>query len=131
MTSNGEAKVPNLRETRKEMAASRRRHPAGKALPAKAPVKKAPAKAAAKKAVDKTATPKLRWKLLAERTPGNFAVPQEGSCNGHTWQILQADSGWRVVHRDPSGKETTLTEKPVGYGAAYRLCVDAAKAVAA
>lgn len=43
------APVTNLHETRKEMAAAKAAHPAGKATPAKkAPAKKAPAKAAAK-----------------------------------------------------------------------------------
>jgi hypothetical protein len=49
--------VPNLRETRKEQAAARRGHPAGKAAPAKAGAPKP----AAKKRADATAAPKLRW----------------------------------------------------------------------
>jgi hypothetical protein len=44
---------------------------------------------------------------------------------------LRADGGWTGVHKDASGKERTVTEKPVGYAAAGRLVLDAAKAVAA
>jgi hypothetical protein len=133
------APVANLRqarkaqaEARKAEAAAKQRHPAGKQAPAKQPAKKAPAKPATPtKPADKTDAPKVRWELLEERTAGNRAVPQVGRCGGHSWTIQRADGGWNVVHTDPSGKQTTLTEKPVGYGPAGKLVLAAAKAVAA
>ena len=117
MTSNEKAATPNLRDTKKEMAAARRRHPAGKALPpAKAPAKKAAPKPAAKEA-----SAKLRWKLLKERQPGLTAVPQVGSCQGHSYRIEGDAKAWTVTHVTPNGKETVLTEKPVGYAQAYKV----------
>jgi hypothetical protein len=77
-----------------------------------------------------TATPKLRWTLLEERQPGKTAVPATATCGGHTWAIQQADGGWTVVHTSTTGKKATLTPKPVSYGAAYQMCVDAARKVA-
>jgi hypothetical protein len=59
MNATQAPKVSNLRETRREMAEARKRHPAGKAAPAKAPAKKAPAK----KAAAKTGAAKLRWQF--------------------------------------------------------------------
>jgi hypothetical protein len=123
MTTNGNEPVLNLRETRKQIAAARRNHPAGKQTPAKAPAKKAPAKAPAKKAAPaKPATPKVRWTRLQE---GTGAVEQDATCGGHTWQIRRADGGWTVTQ---DGKQ--LTEKPVAYAEAGRVVLAAAKAVA-
>jgi hypothetical protein len=114
MTNPENAPVLNLRETRKQMAASKWAHPAGK----KAPAKKAPAKAPAK-----AASVKVRWTRLQE---GTGAVEQDATCGGHTWQIRKADGGWTVAQ---DGKQ--LTEKPIAYAAAGRVVLDAAKAVAA
>jgi hypothetical protein len=123
MTNQNAAPVANLREARKEMAAAKRRHPAGKQAPAKAPAKKLPAKAPAKKAAAK-ATTKVRWTRLQE---GTGAVEQDATFGGHTWQIRRADGGWTVTQ---DGK--LLTPKPIAYAAAGRLIVEAArKAVAA
>jgi hypothetical protein len=121
----------NLHETRKEMAAAKRRHPAGKQAPAKTPAKKAPArKAPAKKAAPKQATSKLRWEVADKDTRGK-AVPATGTCGGHTWAITGGGKEWTVTHTSSTGRKTVLTDKPVSYAAAYRLCVEAArKAVA-
>jgi hypothetical protein len=120
----------NLRSSRKEPAAARRRaaQTAGKPTAAK-PAARTPAKKATPKPAKK-ATATVRWTLLEERQPGKGAVPMDGSCAGHTWAVRRAEGGWTVTHTDPAGKATLLTEKPVAYGTAYDLVRDAAKAVA-
>lgn len=129
MTAN-EQPVANLRAARTEQA--KRRHPAGSALPAKALANKAtPKPLLAVSASNKTAAPKLRWHLHEERKPGKAAVPQTATYAGHQWMVTQAEGGWTVTHKAPSGRETILTEKPVSYASAYRVAVEAAKAVAA
>jgi hypothetical protein len=61
-TTPATAPVTNLRQTRKEMAAAKQAHPAGKAAPAKAtkaaPAKKAPA---AKATTEKPSVAKKMW----------------------------------------------------------------------
>jgi hypothetical protein len=69
----------------------------------------------------------MRWQLLEERVPGKSAVPQVGTCQGHSYTITAVEGGWQVVHKTPAGKETLLTEKPVGYAAAYKVAVAAAR----
>jgi|SRR6516165_5719079 hypothetical protein len=117
------AAIPNLRETRKQMAKSRQAHPAGKAQPkpaAKAPPKKAPAK---KAAPAKPATPKVRWTRLEDKTG---AVEQDARLGDHLWEIRRADGGWHVTQ---DGKR--LTETPVPYAQAGRLVLDAARTAVA
>jgi hypothetical protein len=124
MTENNGAPVANLAAARKEQAAARRAHPAGKKAPAKAPAKKAAAKAPAKKAAPKVPSNKVRWTRLEDKTG---AVEQDASCGAITWQLRRKDDGWTVKQ---DGK--LLTPKPVAYAAAGRLIVEAArKAVAA
>jgi hypothetical protein len=124
MTNQNAAPVANLRAARKELAAAKQRHPAGKAAPAKkAPAKKAPAKAPAK-AAPKVPSTKVRWTRLEDKTG---AVEQDATCGGKTWQLRRKDNGWTVTQ---DGK--LLTPKPIAYAAAGRLIVEAArKAVAA
>jgi hypothetical protein len=119
MTDNQNAPVLNLRETRKQMAASKAAHPAGKQAPAKtAPAKQQPAKKVAAKA-----TTKVRWTRLQY---GTGAVEQDATFGGKTWQLRRKDNGWTVKQ---DGK--LLTPKPVSYAEAGRVIVAAAKAVAA
>jgi hypothetical protein len=113
MTENQNAPVANLRETRKQMAAAKRAHPAGK----KAPAKKAPAKKATG-----TAGPKMRWTLDEERTAGNRAVPQTGVCGDATYKIARDGEKWKVTKR-VGGKSTTLGSG-LAYAASYRVAVD-------
>src|SRR5262245_20670345 len=109
----------NLRDTKREAAAARKT--AAKRAPAMAPAKKA-----AEKAAPKAATAKVAWTPRGERD--GKAVT--GTCQGHSWSITVEGREGTVTHTSPTGKETVLTPEPVGYGAAYRLVVDAAKGLA-
>lgn len=123
MENQNGAQVANLRAARKEMAASKAAHPAGKQTPAKAPAKQPAKKAPAKKAAPKVPSNKVRWTRLEDKTG---AVEQDATCGGKTWQLRRKDNGWTVTQ---DGK--LLTPKPIAYAAAGRLIVEAAKAVAA
>jgi hypothetical protein len=122
---NGAAPVLNLRETRKQIAASKRAHPAGKQAAKKTPAKKAakaPAKKAAPKPAAKAASTKVRWRRLEDKSG---AVEQDATYGGVTWQIRRADGGWTVSQ---DGKK--LNDKPIAYAAAGRLVLDHARKVA-
>ena len=124
MNTNGNGTpdaVANLRASRKEQATLQK---------AKAPAKQAPAKAPAKRTAKKPAASKLTWKLLDERGPGKSAVPMVGTCGAHSWSVSGEAKSWTVTHIAPDGTETVLTEKPVGYGAAYKLVRGSAEALA-
>jgi hypothetical protein len=84
MTAPTTTNTPNLRETKREMAAAKR-----------APAKKAPAKAAAPKAADKPAVTKLRWELLGERTPKGV---ESSATNGdREYEIRGSGDAWTAM----------------------------------
>jgi hypothetical protein len=72
------APVANLRDTKKEMAAAKRRHPAGKQAPAKAP---------AKKASDKAST-KIRWTADGEKD-AKGDCPATGTVGDREYKITK------------------------------------------
>ena len=124
MENQNGGQVANLRAARKEMAAAKQRHPAGKQTPAKAPAKKAAAKAPAKRAAPKVPSTKVKWTRLEDKTG---AVEQDASCGGRTWKLRRKDDGWTVTQ---DGK--LLTPKPIACCGGGSADLEAArKAVAA
>jgi hypothetical protein len=126
---NGSTPANNLHETHRELAAAKRRHPAGKKAPAKTPAKKAPAKkAAAKKAAATAAAPKVRW-TVADGMRGK-QVAAVGVCGSATYAIAADGEKWRATCKR-NGKTTTLLSG-ASYAKAYAACLEhARKAVAA
>jgi|SRR5271165_2373959 len=105
--------IANLATTRKEQAAAKKAHPAGKAAPAK--------KAPAKKAAPVPAGSKLRWTLDGEKDSKNRVEQHAVASDGATYKITGGGDSWKAtVTRD--GKTTVLGEK-VGHARAYTLCV--------
>jgi hypothetical protein len=112
--------TPNLRESRKEMAAAKKAaaaaKPAAKPATAKPATAKPAATAAATKAAAKPAakqaTPKLKWTLLGERDEkGRVACTAAGG--GREYAISGGGDSWRAVHK--RGKaETVLAEGSFG-----------------
>jgi hypothetical protein len=81
--------IANLATTRKEQAAAKTAHPAGKATPAK----KAPARAPAKKAAPVPAGSKLRWTLDGERNAKGAVAQHAETSEAPTRSSLAARSG--------------------------------------
>jgi hypothetical protein len=106
---------PNLNETRKEMAAAKKRHPAG----TKVPAKKAPAKrpvATERKTPTQSEKPKLRW-------DGEVAnVTIEGKKVEIGRRVKQSDDTYQAVVQI-SGKATVLATGKRKDGA-YKVVVD-------
>jgi hypothetical protein len=143
------APVSNLHETRRQLAASKRSHPAGQAAAkrvaaakkataelvesmakdekpakaAKAPAKKAPAKAApapAKQAGEKQPT-KIRWVLDGEKDEKNRAAQHGTGSNGVTYAITGAGDEWTATAT--SGGKTAVLGEKIGHTKAYTVCV--------
>jgi hypothetical protein len=93
--------TPNLRETQKEMAAAKRRHPAGKATPAKK---------AAPKAAPTPASKKLRWTFDEgnDRTMVG-KVAQYAARGGNAYALTPGEGGWTATV-EHNGKTTVLSE---------------------
>jgi hypothetical protein len=110
--------TPNLRESRKEMAAAR-----------KAPAKKAPAKEAAPKpAAKKTdGATKLKWSF-PEGFEKRGETGQSAAFGGGELAMRPVDGGWRATFTK-DGNVTVLLEKGAR-GAAYRTCTQYAKGAA-
>jgi hypothetical protein len=121
--------VANLRETRKEMAAARKRHPAGKQAPAKAPAE-APAKAPAKKAAPTATKPAgLRWTFPNGKDEFKDGKTQIAPFGKGELAILRSGEAWKAVYR-VNGKVTeTLAEG--SFGKCYNAAVKHAKGAAA
>jgi hypothetical protein len=86
--------VANVRDTKLEQAAARRRHPGGKAAPAQA---KAAAKAPAKKTAPRATSPpaKIKWTPQGERDE-HGDCESVGTSGDHEYAITrQADGTWR------------------------------------
>ena len=119
------AQVANLRETRKQMAASRKAHPAGKQAPAKAPAT-APAKKAG------TASAKISWKPEGEKNDKGEYDRSVGTCGDKTYTITrQADGSFKATVKVGNAKPTTLVENAKSGNAAWQRCVADAKGAAA
>jgi hypothetical protein len=130
-TNQTPAKVPNLRETRKAMAAAKRRHPAGKA-PAKAPAKAAPkpaAKAAAKQG-DKPARATLRWQFPEPKDKYKDGKVQVAAYGDGELAILRSGEKWTAVYR-VNGKVVETLAEPGSFGKAYNACTKRNKGAAA
>lgn len=130
-TNQTPAKVPNLRETRKAMAAAKRRHPAGKA-PAKAPAKAVTVTPkAAPKAVtvtDKPARATLRWQFPNGKDEFKDGKTQYADFDGGQLGIERSGDAWRAVYK-VGKKETLLAEGT--FGKCYNACTRHAKGAAA
>ena len=127
-TNQTPAPVANLRDARKQMAAAKKAHPAGKRAPAKAPAKAAPAKPAAK-APAKPST-KITWKTAGEKDK-NGDAPATGTLGDKTYEIARSGDGkFTATVKVGKGKPTVLAENVSGktYWAA---CVKHSKGVAA
>jgi hypothetical protein len=110
--------VANLRETRKEMAAARKRHPAGKQAPAKAPAE-APAKKAAPKA---TKPAGLHWTFPNGKDEFKDGKTQIAPFADGELAILRSGEQWHAVYRVNGKVAETLAEGSFGkcYNAAVR-----------
>jgi hypothetical protein len=96
--------TPNLRASRKQLAAAKRPTPVKKAAPTKSP--------AAQKPAEKQATPKLKWTLLAERDEkGRAECTAAGG--GREYAIDGSGDAWRAVYKQ-GRKETVLAEGTFG-----------------
>jgi hypothetical protein len=118
------AAVANLRDTKKQLAQAKQRHPAGKAAPAKVAAKEAPAKAAAKSPVKAPATEKAprkaptqsgRQKLRWSKVDGGglIAVTDEA-----TYSILPSNG--KFVATAKKGNKTETILDGVSEGRAYQ-----------
>ncbi|MFZ0714783.1 hypothetical protein [Mycobacterium sp.] len=129
MSTNEMAPVTNLPAARKEQAAARKetaatktRHPAGKA-PAKTPAKKAPAK-------PKVASTKITWTNDGEKDAKGQA-PGTGVCGDRTYNITGSGENWKCTVQIGKAKPEVLGENLKSGGAAWRKCVDHNKGRAA
>jgi hypothetical protein len=133
VSTNDTAPVANLRETRKQMAASRKAHPAGKQAPAKAPAT-APAKSEMRmQAGTGTAAAKISWKPEGEKNDKGEYDRSVGTCGDKTYSITrQADGSFKATVMVGKGALKTLAENAKSGNAAWQKCVaDAKNAVAA
>jgi hypothetical protein len=139
-TNNAPAATPevaNLRETKREQAAARKRHPAGQAAAAKvtaakaasaklaesmaAKPAKAPAKQPAKKAAPVPAGSKLRWTHEGGER-GNHTAQHATAADGTVYEMTSAGSEWTATVTPPGGKPVVLAAGVSG-GKAYAVCV--------
>jgi hypothetical protein len=107
--------VVNLRETKRQMAASKRAHPAGKAVAAKAPAKKGRELAATAN------SPKIAWKLSGEKDAQGDAEGT-GTCGDRTYAISRSDDGWKATVKQGT-KTTVLVADAKSGRAAWQRCV--------
>jgi hypothetical protein len=124
-TTNEIAPVTNLRETKRQMAASRKAHPAGKQTPAKAPAK-APAKKAP--AGNTPVATKIAWKLDGEKDAKGQAEGT-GTCGDREYRITGKGDSWKATVKQ-GGKTTTIAENVKSGKAAWQKCVDHNKSAA-
>jgi hypothetical protein len=126
--------VANLRQTKREMAASKRRHPAGsKAAPAKASATGKPAEKpaetaekAARKTPKQSGQPKLRWSPVEDPKTGKAdpkTSPLVAVTADATYSVLPDKSGgWQAV-LNHAGKTTVLIDG-TSRTRAYYACTD-------
>ncbi len=112
-TPNETAPVANLRETRRELAAAKRRHPAG-------------SKPAPKKAAAKAAGQKLKWQYDRET---KMQTGQTAVVGDRTYAIKPAAEGKWQGTVTVGKTETVLVTG--SFGAAYNACVKHNRGVAA
>jgi hypothetical protein len=119
------APVANLRETRKQMAASRKAHPAGK--------KPAPAKAPAKKASGtSTASTKISWTAEGEKNERGEYPSSTGICGDTEYKITrQADGSFKATVKVGAKAPTVLVADAKSGNAAWKRCVEQSKKGAA
>jgi hypothetical protein len=114
MSTTEIAPVANLQEARKEQAAAKGRHPAGKQAPAKAPAAKP--------------TTKITWKLDGEKDAKGQAEGT-GTCGDRTYRITREGDAWKATVK--VGNKTTVLAENVGSGkSAWQKCVDHNKSAA-
>jgi hypothetical protein len=118
------AQVANLRETKRQMAQSRKAHPAGKQAPAKAPAKKASGAG--------TASAKISWHPEGEKNDKGEYDRSVGRCGDREYTIVrQADGSFKATVKVGNAKPTVLVENAKSGNAAWQRCVADAKSVAA
>ena len=118
------APVANLAESRKELAAAKKAHPAGKRAPAKrpAPAKKAPAKPAAK----------IAWKPEGEKNERGEYPSSTGTCGDTEYTITrQADGSFKATVKVGAKAPTVLVADAKSGNAAWKRCVEHSKGAAA
>jgi hypothetical protein len=98
--TNG-APVANLRETKKELAAAKQRHPAGKQAPAK-------------KAAPAAARVSLKWTFPNGKDEFKDGKTQIAPFADGELAILKAGDGWKAVYRVKGRKELLLAEGGFG-----------------
>jgi hypothetical protein len=106
----------NLHETRKQLAAAKRAHPAGKA---KAPAKKAPAR------------PTIKWSPEGEKNERNEYPSSTGTCGAAEYKIVRQPDGSFKATVKVGTKTTTLAEKAKSGNAAWKACVAHSRSAAA
>jgi hypothetical protein len=122
VSTTAPAPVANLRDTKTEMAAARRRHPAGSKAPAKAPAKKAPAKPAAK----------IAWKPEGEKNERGEYPSSTGTCGDTEYKITrQADGSFKATVKVGAKAPTVLVADAKSGNAAWKRCVAHSKGAAA
>jgi hypothetical protein len=104
----------NLHETRKELAAAKRAHPAGKKAPAKAPAKRA----------------SIAWSPVGEKNERNEYDRSVGRFGDAEYLITRQPDGSFRASVKRGGKTTTLGEGLKSGRAAWAACVRHAKAAA-
>jgi len=117
--------VANLAAAKKEQAAARRRHPAGKAAPAEAP-----AKAPAKKAASAKPSTKIKWTATSDKD-SRGDCEATGTVSDRRYAITKDGDSWKAVVTVGKGKATVLAEGLKTGRAAWSRCVADAKSVAA
>lgn len=114
--------VANLRETRKEMAAARKRHPAGKQAPVKAPAK-APAKKAAPTATKPAGLRRTFPNGKDEFKDGKTQIAPFGKGE---LAIERSGEQWRAVYRVNGTVAESLAEG--SFGKCYTAAVKRSRA---
>jgi hypothetical protein len=117
--------VANLRETKRQLAASRKAHPAGKSVTDVTPA--ADKQPRQRKTVTDVTPTKISWKTTGEKDAHGDA-PATGTAGDRTYAIVKAGDGWKATVKQGS-KTTVLAENASGK-TAWAKCVAHSKAVA-